>query len=149
MLNAAHDYRPQRSCAKVIFLHVSVILSTAGGSAPLHAGVYSPRPKADTPLDQKQTPPWDTVNERPVRILLECILVYYNIAFAFASLIHCEQTFTGSIVATVWRLRGTLDKDLTFELIAKTTLTATEPNKYTVSSSVAIRNLVCKAQLVL
>ena len=58
------------------------------------------------------------------------------IAFAFASLMFCEQTFTGSIIATVWRPRGTLDKDLTFELIAKTTLTAAEPNKYTVSSSV-------------
>ena len=30
-------------------------------------------PAGDTPLEE--TPPWHTVNERPVRILLECILV--------------------------------------------------------------------------
>ena len=63
-------YWPQRSCAKVIFLHVCVILSTGGGSAPLHAG-YTPQeqtsppeqapraptpPVADTPL-KEQAPP--------------------------------------------------------------------------------------------
>ena len=30
-LDLEHFYRPQRSCAKVIFLHVCVILSTGGG----------------------------------------------------------------------------------------------------------------------
>ena len=49
----------------------------------LHAGIYPyrtkvdlpPRTKSIPPWDLKQTPPRDTVNERPVRILLECILV--------------------------------------------------------------------------
>ena len=51
-------------------------------------GRHPPGPKADTlPLqtatarDQRQTPPWDTVNERAVRILLECILVIDNAPF--------------------------------------------------------------------
>ena len=66
--------------AKVMFLHVSVILSTGGGSALLHAGIPPPHPRtrhppgadthpprADTPLGadnplggdtpQEQTPP--------------------------------------------------------------------------------------------
>ena len=53
-----------------------------GVSASMHAGIPPPRirhpPGADTP--QEQTPPGSrlqhTVNERPVRILLECILVF-------------------------------------------------------------------------
>ena len=54
-------YRPQRSCAKVIFLHVSVILSTGGGGwgwrvCPITCWDIPPDQKADTP-DQKQTPP--------------------------------------------------------------------------------------------
>ena len=104
--------------AKVIFLHLSVILFTGGVSASVHAGIPPP-PRADThpwdqtpprhppgpdplradtpqeqtPPSQKQTPPgadtplpeadtppkgsrlWHTVNEQPVCILLECILV--------------------------------------------------------------------------
>ena len=45
-------YRPQRSCGKVMFLHVSVILFTGGG-------VW----QADTPLAGRhplpgQSPPW-------------------------------------------------------------------------------------------
>ena len=122
--------------AKVIFLHLFVILFTGGGvSASVHAGIppsradtplgadtpweQTPPLEADTPPEQtpprsrhippeqtppgadtpqsrhplgtdtllEQTPPWEqtplppgsrlqhTVNERPVRILLECILV--------------------------------------------------------------------------
>ena len=43
----------KRSCGKVMFLHLSVILSTGGVSAPVHAGIHPP-PKqtpqeADTP----------------------------------------------------------------------------------------------------
>ena len=38
---------------KVIFLHLSVILFTWGGSAPLHAGIH-PHPQ-----DQRQVPPGD------------------------------------------------------------------------------------------
>ena len=77
--------------AKVMFLLVSVILST-GGPASVHAG-RPPRAKETTlprrPPCQgrspprrppaKETPPRSrlrhTVNERSVRILLECILV--------------------------------------------------------------------------
>ena len=57
-------YRPQRSCGKVMFLHLSVILSMAGG-----VGRQTP-PWTDTP--QADTP-WRT--DTPIRILLECIFV--------------------------------------------------------------------------
>ena len=87
--------------AKVMFLHLSVILFT-GGSASVHAGIPPPSPEARTPLPRSTHPPGSThphlpgsthphppgsthpppgsrlrhtVNERPVRILLECILV--------------------------------------------------------------------------
>ena len=122
--NLITSYQPQRSWAKVMFLQVSVILSTGGGeSASVHAGIPPPPPWEQTPWEQTppqgadtppsprsrhppdQTPPrsrppwtrsrhpppgaepprsrhplgrswlWHTVNERPVRILLECILV--------------------------------------------------------------------------
>ena len=36
------DYRPQCSCGKVMFLHLSVILFTGGVSAPVHAGIHTP-----------------------------------------------------------------------------------------------------------
>ena len=56
--------------AKVMFLQVSVILLT-GGCLPQCMLGYHP---------QSRPPPgsrlWHTVNEWPVRILLECILVY-------------------------------------------------------------------------
>ena len=39
-------YRPQRSCDKVMFLHLSVILSTMGGCVPAYIWVNPPR--ADT-----------------------------------------------------------------------------------------------------
>ena len=106
-------YRPQRSWAKVIFSQACVILSTGGGSASVHAGIYPPRtrpprqhqtlpprdqtPPAPIPHPGTRPPPpgsrlQHTVNERPVRILLECILVmrandlsfqYSVYAFAF------------------------------------------------------------------
>ena len=125
-----------------MFLQASVILSTGGGSASVHAGIPPPPPHRDqTPLSRppkqtppsrppradtpKQTPPeqttpgadtlqsrhppgpesppgtrppwsrhppgadplgsrlWDTVNERPVRVLLECILVFLLFLFLF------------------------------------------------------------------
>ena len=55
-------YRPQRSCGKVMFLHLSVILSTGGG------GCLADTPSADTPLGrqplgrhpQTETPQADT-----------------------------------------------------------------------------------------
>ena len=85
-----------------MFLQASVILLTWGGGVCLSACPgYTPSPRADTPRSrhlpradtpQEQTPPKSrhpprsrylptisrlrhTVNERPVRILLECILV--------------------------------------------------------------------------
>ena len=96
-------YRPQRSWAKAMFLQTSVILSTGGGrvSASVHAGMPdpplgagTPPPPGSRPPQIRHTPPTrhppgpgtppphppgsrrqHTVNERPVRILLECILV--------------------------------------------------------------------------
>ena len=99
-----HYYRPPRSWAKVMFLQASVILSggrVSGRENPPSretppAGRPPGRqmPRDQTPRDQtphrRQTPPrrqtpWHqtppgsrlqhTVNERSVRILLECILV--------------------------------------------------------------------------
>ena len=93
--------------AKVIFLHLSVILFTAGvclsacwdatppaketprqGDPPCQGDLLPRRPPCqgdppakETPLCQGD-PPWHTVNERPVRILLKCILVY-NKVFQF------------------------------------------------------------------
>ena len=87
-----------------MFLLVSVILST-GGCLPQCMLGYHP-PGADTPrkqtTPQEQTPPQSThthtqsrhphppreqtVNERPVRILLECILVgYFVLMFIYRS----------------------------------------------------------------
>ena len=98
-------YHPQTKFAKVMFLHMSVILSTRGeylGRYPLGPGNppgqgtppgtrYPPRTrytlrtrydphKLGTPWDQVHPPleqcmPGDTGNKRVVRILLECILV--------------------------------------------------------------------------
>ena len=63
-------YRPQRSCGKVMFLHLSVSHSIHGG------GVCHTSPRAywaDTPPD-RHTPLrsacWDTVNKQVVRILV-------------------------------------------------------------------------------
>ena len=90
--------------AKVMFLLVSVILLTVGvGSASVHAGISPPPWEPDLPLGAdtpwEQTPPGSrhppgsrppmgsrlrhTVNERPVRILLECILVIVCLSGAF------------------------------------------------------------------
>ena len=91
-------YRPQRSCGKVMFSQVSVILFTEGGG-----GGVADTPWADTPAGQtsraqcmlgytpptqcmlRYTPPpstcWDirpsrAPLQRTVRIILECILVF-------------------------------------------------------------------------
>ena len=98
-------YRPQRSSAKVMFLQAPVILLTGGGSASVHAGMPPtpdqtrppPRPATPPPRTRHTTPPAShpqtrhtpgsrlqhTVNERTVRILLECILVKHGINLAF------------------------------------------------------------------
>ena len=53
-------YRPQRSLAKVMLLQASVILSTGGVSASVHAGIHPPGsryPSEQTP-PKEQTPSW-------------------------------------------------------------------------------------------
>ena len=83
-------YRPQTKFAKVMFLHLSVILFTWGGCLPQCMLGYTPS-RADIPLGADtpgiRHPPWgadtptaqcmlgDMGNKRAVRILLECILV--------------------------------------------------------------------------
>ena len=67
-------YRPQRSCGKVMFLHLSVILSTGGcladtSRADIPLGRNLP-PRADIPPPHPRRPLQGTV-----RILLECILI--------------------------------------------------------------------------
>ena len=91
-------YRPQRSCSKVMFLHLSVILSTGGVCHPPRQTPpsWAETHRADTPRQthslgrhppgrhppQGDTPPlpsacWDMVNKGAVHILLECILVWH------------------------------------------------------------------------
>ena len=50
-------YRPQRSWAKVMFLQASVILSTGGGVASVHAGMPAP-PTRQTPPGPGRHTPW-------------------------------------------------------------------------------------------
>ena len=85
----AFNYRPQMKFAKVMFLHLPVILFTGRGVCLsacwyTHALEQTPSsPGGDTP--QEQTPPTaecmlgDTGNKRAVRILLECIFVQCNV----------------------------------------------------------------------
>ena len=76
-------YRPQRSWGKVMFLHVSVILLTRGGSASVHAGIADPPgsrhpPRSRPPGSRHHLPQCmlgDMANKRVVCILLECNLV--------------------------------------------------------------------------
>ena len=76
--------------AKVIFLHLSLILFTGGYLTSRHPPEQTPPDTRHLPPDQtrtpraKYTPPGSSrlrnmVNERPVRILLECILVTFAI----------------------------------------------------------------------
>ena len=107
--------------AKVMFLHVSVILSTGGvsGQAPPPRTRQTPRrtrppPQGEPPRDQADPPGMEnppgagrppqtrqtplpgrrlqhTVNERPVRILLECILVidlFCNVLQKYANIVE-------------------------------------------------------------
>ena len=73
-------YRLQRSCGKVKFLHLSVILSTSE-CIPACTWADTPLgrhlPRADTPPGQTP-PPSRRLLQRTVRILLECILVYID-----------------------------------------------------------------------
>ena len=47
------NYRPHRSCGKVMFLHLSVILSTGGVYPSMHLGRHPP---ADTPPGRHPPP---------------------------------------------------------------------------------------------
>ena len=70
--------------AKVMFLLVSVILSTGG-----------------------YTPPRHTVNARPVRILLECILVVIDFVFTFGNHVRYEDWFYSIMIfVEEARMRG-------------------------------------------
>ena len=63
-------YRPQHSCGKVMFLHLSVILLTGGsGGHPLSRQSPGRHPSPPPP----PRPRWPL--QSTVRILLECILV--------------------------------------------------------------------------
>ena len=68
-------YRPQRSCSKVIFWQVSVILSTGGVSAPVHAGIHPPgrHPRADTPGRHPPPDGYCTYGTHPTG-MLSCLL---------------------------------------------------------------------------
>ena len=138
--NASYFYRPQRSWAKVIFSQACVKNSVHRGgrvSASVHAGIPPPRtrhtplprpgthppgtrhtppPQSRPPPETRHTPPGSrlqhTVNERPVRILLECILVTSHLliisttcwthSLSFQFLLCCWNhfvtlVFTGSV----------------------------------------------------
>ena len=112
-------YRPQRSCGKVMFSHLSVSHSVHRGVSATHTPLgrhplpsacwhtHTPLPSAcwDThPLPSAclDTPPlphsacWDTVNKRAVRILLECTLVFIR---ALTCLISCSLCVVNSCVS--------------------------------------------------
>ena len=81
-------YRPQTKFAKVMFLHLSVSHSVhswggvLGASAPVHAGMHTPRDQSARARPRKeQCTLGDTGNKRAVRILLECILVIQKFHF--------------------------------------------------------------------
>ena len=93
-------YRPQRSCGKVMFLHLPVILFTGGGGRSLSRGV-SVRETQYSYL-------------RAVRILLECIFVLfeafmvYSVVFCYWNIIYVlnrlwiELSFIQDTLATSW-----------------------------------------------
>ena len=66
------------SCGKVVFLHLSVSHSVHRGEGGMRAPTARTSPPPTLPPGNTRTPWWippNTVNERVVRILLECILV--------------------------------------------------------------------------
>ena len=85
LLKFNHYYRPQTKFAKVMFLHLSVILFTGGSTwAGTSPGRYTPPRSAY----------WDTVSKRAVRIPLECILV------AGIALLHNKKNW--NLARNVW-----------------------------------------------
>ena len=72
-------YRPQSSCGKVMFLHLSVILFTAGGCLP-----DTPQIRGRHHLDQRQTSPVGRHGHCSGRYASHCILVLgivFDLAF--------------------------------------------------------------------
>ena len=101
--SVSYFYRPQRSCGKVMFLHLSVILFTGGWVSGRHPpprqtlpllGRHPPRqtppPRADTNPPGRHLPlgghpsPSRRPLQRTVRILLECTIASFNV---FSSLL--------------------------------------------------------------
>ena len=111
-----YSYRPQRSCGQGnIFTPVChSFCSQRGGSASVHAGMPHPPqsrhtpplspgsrqtpPGADTPRSRHppgaDIPPQHTVYERLVRILLECILVFYQLITMLFLYLQYKQLLT-------------------------------------------------------
>ena len=69
-------------CGKVMFLQASVILFL-GGMQAMHACPCHACPPPRHACHLPHTHPDDMVNERVVRILLECILVVFTFVFFF------------------------------------------------------------------
>ena len=104
--SVSYFYCPQRSCGKVMFLHLSVILFTGGwvsGRHPLldrhfpswadtplgrHPLGQTPPPRADTNPPGRHLPlgghpsPSRRPLQRTVRILLECTIASFNVFFS-------------------------------------------------------------------
>ena len=100
VIKKTHNYRPQRSCGQgYVFTHVCDSVHRgglrAGRTPPGRENPLARRPpwqedpparrtppsRENPPPGRRHHPPWGsryqhTVNERPVRILLECILVF-------------------------------------------------------------------------
>ena len=87
---ASNFYRPQRSCGKVMFLHLSAILFTWGvciracTMEDTRPGQTPPPPWADTPLaeiPQADTPPQQTATAadgtHPTG-MYSCLVYFYN-----------------------------------------------------------------------
>ena len=102
---SCNDYRPQRSCGKVMFSQTSVILFTWGVDTPYWAGtpLWPDTPWADMPPKQTsppgQTPPLSRwLLQRTVCILLECILITTrNKVRARLCFYMCLILFTGGL----------------------------------------------------
>ena len=86
-------YRPQTKFAKVMFLQVSVCLSTGGDARDA-----APPPPYSTRYG-------DTVNERAVRILMECILV---MKLNEINLITCDVLVFDLLLLLIATLCGSL-----------------------------------------
>ena len=78
-------YRPQLSCGKVMFSQASVILFTEGVSARHHPAGQTPCPlgrhpprQTPPPGKERHPPPCRRLLQRTVRILLECIVYFFN-----------------------------------------------------------------------